>query len=128
MPSYSYKCPFCETPFSRRLPISQHSDPQSCPQCGSTAMQVVSEGVSGVLRGDAWPGKAQTLRKQMSDRRARVGRREEQWKREGAPGGKLVPNVGGELVDSWAEATKLAKSQGADTAGYEQRARKEKDA
>jgi hypothetical protein len=68
------------------------------------------------------------LKTQMAERRERVGRREAQWKREAPPGGRLVPNVGGEEVDSWAEATKLAKSRGKDTTEYETQARKEKSA
>lgn len=128
MPEYNYKCPCCQHQFTRQLPMAQYAEPQTCLACGKVAEQMVAEGISGVLRGDAWPGKAQKLKGQMADRRARVGRREAEWKREGAPGGKLVPNVGGELVDSWSEASKLAKSQGKDTAVYEEKARKEKTA
>ncbi|OHD23341.1 MAG: hypothetical protein A2Y38_10365 [Spirochaetes bacterium GWB1_59_5] len=125
MPEYTWRCSTCDIRFTKQLPLSQHSDPQDCPCCNRPVEQVVAEGITGVLRGDAWPGKAQKLKMQMADRRARVGRREAEWKREGAPGGKLVPNVGGELTDSWQEASKLAASQGKDKSGYEKQARKE---
>jgi hypothetical protein len=38
----------------------------------------------------------------------------------------LAPNVDGERTDSWSDATKLAKSKGKDTSGYEKYARKER--
>lgn len=124
MPEYAYTCSGCGGNFTRRLEMSKRHDPQTC-TCGEVAEMVVGEGVGTVLRGDSWPGKATRVKNQMAERRARVGLREEQLKREG-PGVRLLPNVGGEQVDSWAEATRLAASRGKDTSGYEGKARQEK--
>lgn len=125
MPEYAYKCAACETGFIQSLPMSKRNDPQSCPSCQSPETQkVVTGGIGTVLRGDGWVGKNVLLKGQMADRRERVGRRENELKRDG-PQFKLAPNVGGERVDSWNEAARLAASKGKDTALYEERSRQE---
>jgi hypothetical protein len=45
-----------------------------------------------------------------------------------APALTLAPNVGGERVDSWSDAKKLATSKGRDTAAYDAKIREEKNA
>lgn len=35
MPYYQYKCRECEESFERRLPMSEASSTQVCPECGS---------------------------------------------------------------------------------------------
>lgn len=125
MPEYAYRCGSCSTGFIRSLPMSMRNEPQPCPSCQSSETEkVVAGGVGTVLRGDGWVGKNIKVKEQMADRRERVGRREAELKRDG-PQFKLAPNVGGERVDSWNEAAKLAASQGKDTALYDQRARQE---
>lgn len=124
MPDYSFKCPACSTAFIQSLTMAKRNEPQDCPDCGEgPAEKVIAPGVGGVLRGDVWPGKNIRVKGQMAARRARVGQREHQLKMDG-PQFDLAPNVGGERVDSWGEAAKLAKSKGKDTSKYEDRARK----
>ncbi len=125
MPEYSFACGACSHRFDVTLPISQHADPQTCPECAAVpVVKQVSDGVGMVLKGDVWPGKNIRIKNQMADRRAAVGRREHQLKMDG-PGIRLAPNVGGERVDSWDEAEKLAASKGKNTASYGDQKRKE---
>ncbi len=127
MPEYKYACPPCGHQFTRSLPISQHADAQTCPECAcSPAEKLLGEGVGLVLKGDAWPGKNIRIKNQMHARRAAVGVRERELKMEG-PGIRLVPNVDGERVDSWDEAEKLAGSKGKATTTYGEQRRKEVD-
>lgn len=127
MPEYAFKCSNeeCGTGFFKTLALVNRNEDQACPKCSSPADKVIPEGVGGVLRGDAWPGKNIRVKNQMHERRQRVGEREHVLKMEG-PQFNLAPNVGGERVDSWDEAAKLAASQGKDTAEYEKRARQAK--
>ena len=128
MPEYSFRCsdPDCAASFSRVLAIVNRNAPQDCPECGEPAEKQVSPGVGGVLRGDVWPGKNMTVKRQMAERRARVGEREYQLKMDG-PQVRLTPNVDGEQVDSWSDAARLAASKGKDPSGYERKARLEKN-
>lgn len=124
MPEYAFKCgnEACGSGFSKNLTITNRNEDQVCPECSSPAGKVVAEGVGGVLRGDTWPGKNIRVKNQMHERRQRVGEREHVLKTEG-PQLNLVPNVGGEQVDTWDEAAKLASSQGKDSSEYQNRAR-----
>ncbi len=125
MPEYSFACVTCGHRFDKTLPISQHAEPQACPECVTGSVeQLIGDGVGMVLKGDVWPGKNIRIRNQMADRRAAVGRRELQLKMDG-PGIRLVPNVGGERVDSWDEAQRLAASKGKNTATYGEQKRNE---
>ena len=101
MPEYVFKCSSdeCGAGFFKTLAIVNRNAPQDCPDCGEPADKKIAPGVGGVLRGDVWPGKNITVKKQMSDRRERVGQREHQLKMDG-PQFNLAPNVGGERVDS----------------------------
>jgi hypothetical protein len=127
MPEYVFKCSNdeCGAGFFKTLAIVNRNAPQDCPDCGEPADKKIAPGVGGVLRGDVWPGKNITVKKQMSDRRERVGQREHQLKMDG-PQFNLAPNVGGERVDSWHEAGRMAKSQGKDTREYDRRDREAK--
>jgi hypothetical protein len=81
--------------------------------------------VGFVLRGDGWTGKNLKIKGQMARRRAKLAGKEREIKNDG-PGVRLAPNVGGERVDSWAEAKRLAKSKGKDTSSYDGMVRKER--
>jgi hypothetical protein len=65
-----------------------------------------------------------TIARQMADKNKKLAVKEDEFKKEG-PGMRLAPNVAGERVDSWKEASKLAASKGKDASGYEALARKE---
>jgi len=125
MPTYEYRCDACEEHFEKLLPIARYREPQDCPACGHTpATKLVSGGSGFILRGDGWAGKNNRVRGQMRAKNRRLDAA--QAERGQDAGGKLAPNVEGERVGSWSEATKLARSKGKDTSGYEARARKEK--
>jgi len=127
MPEYAFRCSdeSCGTAFFETLAIVNRNEPQNCPSCGGLGNKQIAAGVGGVLRGDVWPGKNIRIKRQMAQRRARVGEREHQLKMDG-PQLNLAPNVDGERVDNWDDAGKLAASKGKNTRGYEKRARKAK--
>ena len=126
MPIYTYKCTGCDSQFERTLRLTDHAQPQPCPECDAgPAQQVVTSGVGFVLRGDGWAGKNIRVKGQMSSRRKHLGAKESAYKKE-APGMTLTPNVDGEQVDSWAEARKFAQSKGKDASSFDAMVRKER--
>ena len=125
MPTYEYTCDECSRDFDLFLKMAQSSQPQACPSCGaSPARKRVSLGGGFILSGDGWTGKNMTIARQMADKNKKLAVKEDEFKKEG-PGMRLAPNVAGERVDSWKEASKLAASKGKDASGYEALARKE---
>jgi putative FmdB family regulatory protein len=129
MAIYGYKClddEDCGIEFDKKRPMSESEDAQPCVQCeGETKKLVVACGI--VFKGDGWATKNGRVAGQMRARRDQATRRQEARVRDGStPGGKLVPNVGGEITDTWQEAGKLAESQGKDSTGFEVQAVKEK--
>jgi putative FmdB family regulatory protein len=126
MPTYTYKCPECDSQFERVLQLAEHDAPQGCPDCGQgPAKRIIAGSVGFVLRGDGWAGKNNKVKGQMSRRRQRLAGKEHEQKMDG-PGMRLAPNVNGERVDSWSDAKKLAKSKGKDTSSYDANVRKER--
>lgn len=127
MPEYAFRCsvPECGAGFFKTLAIVNRNEAQTCPDCSAPATKIVAEGVGGVLRGDAWPGKNIRVKNQMHRRREAVGQREQVLKMDG-PQFNLAPNVGGERVDSWDEAARLAASKGKSTDAYTKRALQDK--
>ena len=125
MPIYEYQCESCEHQFQKMLPISQCSDPQNCGECGSGKTRKLISSVNFNLVGDGWSGKNARIKKQMAEKNRRLDAKQAEMKRD-APGMTLAPNVNGERVDSWAEASRLARSKGKDTTGYDKLAREEK--
>jgi putative FmdB family regulatory protein len=125
MPNYEYKCDECAHSFERMLKIAQYKDPQDCPECGhGPAKKMITGGSGFILRGDGWAGKNNRVKSQMRRKNQRLRGKEDQWKRDASP--TLTPNVGGEQVESWSDASKLARAKGKDTSGYDKLARKEK--
>ncbi len=121
MPRYDFECGACGDVFERTVPVSDFDKPQACEQCGAPGCQRLIGAVGFVLKGNSWPGKNNKIAGQMAARRATALRKQDTLKRE-APGMTLAPNVGGERVDSWGEAAKLAESKGLDTTGYQKKA------
>lgn len=76
--------------------------------------------------GDGWASKNNRIKGQMRAKNKRLDAKERERKGDGAGGVSLAPNVDGKRTDSWSDAVKLAKSQGKDTTGYQNYARKEK--
>ena len=123
MPVYSYHCGKCDLDFDQLLPMSQYKDPQPCEECGEEAQRVIKP-VNFNLPGDDWASKNGRLQQQMKAKNDRLVIKQNEKKRDG-PGVRLVPNVGGERVESWGDAKKLAESQGKSGGTYEQHIKKE---
>jgi len=124
MPIYAYQCQSCEHTFDKMLSLSQYKEAQPCEECGEGTKKLITA-VNLNFSGDGWATKNGRIAYQMRKKNERLKAKENERKRD-APGISLVPNVGGEGVDSWGDAAKLAKSQGKDTSGYTKLAQKEK--
>ena len=120
MPIYVYECPECNVKFEREIPLDRFGEPQECETCCVEAQQVVAP-VGFVLKGDGWPGKALRVKEQMAVKNRRLDGK----MRDRPSPVKLAPNVGGERVDSWSEAKKLASSKGRDSDSYDPLIRQE---
>lgn len=125
MPTYNYECQSCQEQFEALVSISQRNEAQECPECGKADSRKLISAPNLNFPGDDWTSKNLRVEKQMREKNKRLSKKEDERKRSGLVP-QLAPNVGGERVDSWSEAAKLAKSKGKESSGYEQRARKEK--
>ena len=117
MPTYTYACDVCEIDFEQILPLDRYNEPQACPSCGATSRKTVAP-VGFILTGDGWASKNGRVAKQMAEKNRRLDAKQRELKNDG-PGVTLAPNVGGERVDSWSDAKKLAESQGKNGASYD---------
>lgn len=126
MPIYAFLCEDCDEHFDEHLKLAEYDTPQKCPSCdsGHTRRRVTVPRFN--LPGDGWASKNGRIRAQMRKKHARLDALSEVRRRE-APVATLRPNVGGEQVDSWSEAKRLAGSQGKNTSSYDPHIRKEKD-
>lgn len=124
MPTYVYFCESCDNEFEKILSISKFDSPQSCPKCGSGPAKKMVTPINFVLRGNDWTGKNIRVAGEMRKKNERLDRKSFERKMD-SPSVTLVPNVEGQRVDSWSEASKLAASKGKNTSGYESMARQE---
>lgn len=127
MPTYPYECKECGHNFEFQMTISDY-DPKAtypCPACESKETFRVFTAPMVNFAGDGWASKNNRIAGQMREKNKRLEAKEREQKGDGLIP-QLAPNVGGERVDSWTDAAKLAKSRGKDTAGYEKYAHKEK--
>lgn len=122
MPCYDFKCPECQVVFECRLPNTQAGQPQPCPGCGKLDTVRVYSVPGMVFEGNGWATKEGRVAGQMRAKNEKLLVR--QRERYGT-GTEVAPNVGGEQVDSWADAKKLAVSKGLDGSGYDKYIRKE---
>ena len=114
MPLYDYSCTACQTTREVMRGIKDNSE-VICTGCGSSMSRVLrADTVMGHVRGSTI-GKAYKESKLRRKKNAELGVK--QMERHGGAT-RLVPNVGGEEVGSWREATLLAKDQGKDTSKY----------
>lgn len=123
MPIYAYKCDECDKGFDKRVPLDDYQKPQACPECGVDARKVITA-VNFNLPGNDFPGKNNRIKQQMAAKNARLNAKQDVMKRD-APAMTLAPNVGGERVESWSDAQKLAKDKGKDASTYTNLVRKE---
>lgn len=124
MPVYCYKCNSCEKPFELALPLKECRVPQKCPECDSADTQKVITRVNFNLVGDNWPSKSYRIKEYGVKRREVMMKRMESKIRE-EPIATLVPNVGGEVFDTWKEAKSYAGCEGKDTLTYKEMVDKE---
>jgi putative FmdB family regulatory protein len=128
MPTYDYQCQSCEHHFELVMKMSEYDTKMKppCPECGAEeqSIRVFSPPMIN-FSGDGWSTKNSRIAGQMRAKNKRLAAKEREQKGDGMIP-QLAPNVGGERVDSWGEAAKLAKDKGKDTTGYERLARKEK--
>lgn len=117
MPVYTYACDACGIDFEQTLPLARYDEQQACPSCGATGRKTVAP-TSFTLAGDGWASKNGRVAAQMAAKNRRLTAKQEERRRD-APGVTLAPNVGGERVDSWSDAKKLAESQGKNGASYD---------
>jgi putative FmdB family regulatory protein len=126
LPTYLYRCEPCDEEFEKILPVARYREPQNCPNCNEgPAKKLITGGTGFILRGDGWAGKNNRINNQMRQKNRRLTSKQDQMKRD-APSVTLAPNVEGQQVGSWSEASKLAASKGKNTSGYDARARQEK--
>jgi len=102
--------------------MKESDAPQVCPECLTQVTKSISV-TDFVLAGDGWPGKNLKIKGQMGRKNRKVSRKQKDHWAGKTP--TLTPNVGGEQVDSWSEAKKLAGSKGKNTGSYEPSIRKE---
>ena len=97
--------------------MDDRETPQKCPKCEgmNTEFRITAVGLN--FPGDSFATKNGRIAAQMRERRQRLSVKTREQIRE-QPGMTLAPNVGGERVESWSEAKKLAKDQGKDTSSY----------
>jgi putative FmdB family regulatory protein len=126
MPIYSYQCENaeCGHAFEHSLPISEYKSPQDCPECEGSTKKLITP-IGFILKGDDWAGKNLRIKKQMATKNRHLSGKENEMKRDG-PRMTLAPNVGGERVESWADAQKLAASKGKETSSYNSLVHKER--
>jgi len=124
MPVYSYRCAECGAVFEKTVVREDFSKPQSC-DCGYIAPRVVGD-VNFVLKGDGWVGKNQKIKGQMAMKNRRLDEKSRERRHDASV--RLAPNVGGERVEDWEDAKKLAASKGLSTESYDTKIRQEKKA
>jgi len=128
MPTYPYECQTCEHRFEIVMKMSEYDSKMKppCPECGAEeqSLRIFTPPMIN-FAGDGWSTKNNRIAGQMRAKNRRLAAKEREQKNDGKLP-TLAPNVGGERVDSWSEAAKLAKSKGKDTTGYESLARKER--
>lgn len=117
MPTYDYSCSQCETHYTRIFKMSERDTPTVCPECGGDGARVPSL-PQFILKGDGWTGKNLRIKQQMAEKNKRLDTKQNEQMKETKIGGRLVPNVDGERVDSWSEAQKLAQSKGKSAESY----------
>jgi len=127
MPFYEYVCEACESHFDKKQSVADRDVPVECPDCGEETSKRAVTGSRFNFVGDDWASKNNRVKGQMAAKNRKLKAKERELINDGGvPGGKLVPNVGGERADSWSEASKLAKSKGKDSSGYDKMASKDK--
>lgn len=114
----------CNQPFSEIAKIDDREKPQECPVCKGKNSEFRISSVGLVFPGDGWATKNGRVATQMRAKRQSLTKTSDQIREQ--PGMTLAPNVGGERVESWSDAKKLARDLGKNTSSYNTMVSKEK--
>jgi putative FmdB family regulatory protein len=115
MPTYDFHCEGCDLFFEEDAPVGVWV--AECPSCQDSAKR--RAGMPGVsFTGSGWSSKQIRMSRQMAEKNARLDKGMNERRGDGEVP-VVVPNVGGERVDSWKEAQKLAASKGLRAETYE---------
>lgn len=125
MPTYVFECNKCGHGFEVILPMKQYDTPQDCPECSAPDAKRLVTCTNFNLVGDDWPGKSIRVTGQMKKKHENMAPRVAEKKRE-EPLTTLIPNVEGEVTDSWEDAQKLAASKGKAADSFEPLVHKER--
>ena len=127
MPIYTYQCMSCNNVFDKMRSFSDKSS-VPCGECNSLNTQRQLTSPTFILKGDGWTGKNIKIKGQMRQKNRAIAPKEQAFARESKEmkSMRVQPNVGGEQVDSWSEAQRLAQSQGKDASSYDALVKKEK--
>lgn len=126
MPSYKYECKVesCLHRFDKFCSI-QESLNVDCEVCGGETIKILTP-VSLNFPGDGWISKNLRIARQMQEKNKKLDAKQQERLFYSRDIPKLAPNVGGEETGSWADAQKLAKDRGLNTASYDKVVAKEK--
>ena len=102
---YDYKCPECGTQVEKIH--SMKVSPEVLCECGAQMQRVIYGGTGVIFKGNGWTTKNIRVKGQMAKRRADIKSRQEKP-------GEMLPNVGGDVVDTWTDAAHLAHERDVD--------------
>lgn len=127
---YEFECSACAHVQEELLPMSVVSTPQEppvlCVVCGQPSVRLVTGGSGTIFKGGGWTSKTVSAAKKQQAHADDMTRR--QFERYGPEGtSKLVPNVNGEIHDSWDSASRHAKSIGKEDPMWDHMAFREKE-
>jgi len=118
MPVYNYKCTACEQNQEEIHPMAAIPLKTQCQSCGADTKKTLSQ-VRVQLKGYGFPGKEMKEKNYRTARHAEMGRKQKEAHGEAS---KVMPNVEGEICDTWSDAARLAEEKGKDVASYERKA------
>lgn len=123
MPVYDLKCEDCENVLNDYfLSFEDSFENVKCPKCQGKVKNMSFGGIGTVFKGASWATKNQKFK----DHKKALNKKLEKKQHEEHSKIRLVPNIAGEEVDSFADAAKIAKEAGYDPSGYEKYAQEEK--
>ena len=125
MPQYNFQCSECDHIAELTLSVADMKTTKPvCLECsGEMARVFIAANWRGQvsLKGE-WPGKTMKENRYRKLRSQEMGRR--QRERYGHTLPTLAPNVGGERVETWDDARKLASERGHDVSHYDAKVRR----
>ncbi len=124
MPIYVHNCRFCDHEFDVFASVAKRLEASECPKCKGVDSELVIKAVGINFPGDDWATKNNRVQGQMRQKNNRLKSKSRERNIE-QPVATLVPNVGGERVESWGDAKALARDKGKETKTYDAMIRRE---